>query len=123
MYQIRKEFSFEAAHKLTTLHPEHKCMRLHGHSYRVEVVIKCSELDKHSFITDFSNLRFVKNYLKEYVDHRYLNEVFEFETTAENLAFHFYKWIKGQVAVTLKRDFTCEVIVWETAKSYAKYWE
>lgn len=39
MYRIGKLFRFEAAHHLSDLPEGHKCARLHGHSYTVEISV------------------------------------------------------------------------------------
>ena len=50
MYIIRKQFSFEAAHHLHNLPETHPCGRPHGHSYRIEVVLRAEDLDEVGFV-------------------------------------------------------------------------
>ena len=54
--ELRKTFQFEAAHKLPNVPADHKCARLHGHSFRVEVVV-CGECDPHmGWLMDYSEI-------------------------------------------------------------------
>ena len=115
MYTIAKQFSFDAAHRLHGLPPEHKCSHLHGHTYTVEVVLRSLILNDVGFVVDYNDLAAFKRYLDEEFDHRYLNEVFPLNPTAENLARHFYDWCKA------KWPETCKVRVSETPKTWAEY--
>ena len=114
MYTIRKQFEFEAAHHLEGLDPGHQCMRQHGNSYRVEVVLE-GQLNQHGFVRDYRVLDELKHYINSEFDHRDLNEVLKIATTAENLARHFFVWSKQRwpegVAVSVS----------ETGKTWATY--
>jgi len=89
MFKIFVRKTFSAAHKLP--YPE-KCRRLHGHTWTVEVVLAKEELNEHGFVRDFAE---VKEALEEILpDHSYLNERFDFLTTAEGLERHFYRRLK-----------------------------
>ena len=88
--EIYKAFHIEAAHRLPNLPPEHKCSRLHGHSFRVEVHVGGPLDPKTGWIMDFADLRVAFAPVFETLDHRYLNEVQGLENpTSENLA----RWI------------------------------
>jgi 6-pyruvoyltetrahydropterin/6-carboxytetrahydropterin synthase len=113
VYRIRKQFSFSAAHHLVGLHPNHPCSRLHGHNYIVEVVLE-GNLNEHSFVRDYRELDLFKDYLDTNVDHRNLNEVFQFQTTAENLAYHFWLWCRRNWPEVIT------VAVSETPKTWAE---
>ena len=116
MFTIEKEFKFEAAHSLSGLPGDHPCSRVHGHSYRVQLILEKKEVDqKIGFVRDYRELDKVKKFIEEKMDHRNLNEVFSFNPTAELLArelFHIFK-----------RDFEelVSVGVSETAKTWAYY--
>ncbi len=93
MYTITKQFAFEAAHQLTGLPEDHPCMRLHGHSYRVEVVIQSVRLNEIGFVYDYRALDPIKNLIDEQLDHQNLNNVLAENPTAENIARWLYLYI------------------------------
>ena len=88
--RLAREFTFEAAHRLPNAPPDHKCTRLHGHSFRIELLCE-GEIDPHAgWLLDFAEIKRAFTPLYEQLDHRYLNEVAGLENpTAENLA----RWI------------------------------
>jgi len=88
--RLAREFTFEAAHRLPNAPPGHKCARLHGHSFRVELLCE-GEIDPHAgWLLDFAVIKRAFTPLYERLDHRYLNELDGLENpTAENLA----RWI------------------------------
>lgn len=92
MFTITKFFEFEAAHHLTKVPEGHKCRRLHGHNYVVTVELQAERLDASGFVVDFGELSALKRMLDEEFDHRNLNEVVDYETTAENLAEDIFFW-------------------------------
>ena len=55
MYNVRKQFTFSAAHHLTGQEPGHPCERQHGHNYVVEVVLT-GKLNEVSFVRDYRDL-------------------------------------------------------------------
>ncbi len=95
---VAKAFTFEAAHRLPHVPEGHKCSRLHGHSFRVEIVCE-GEIDpKSGWLLDFSEIKTAFGPLYERLDHRYLNEIEGLENpTAENIAC----WIWGQLKPAL----------------------
>jgi 6-pyruvoyltetrahydropterin/6-carboxytetrahydropterin synthase len=95
MMEIFREFTFEAAHRLPHVPEGHKCARLHGHSYRVEVHVKGEVGQDTGWVMDFGDLRTAFQPLQEQLDHRYLNEVPGLENpTSEILA----RWIWDRLA-------------------------
>lgn len=119
-YRIGKSFTFGAAHCLPSLPPEHKCSRLHGHTYTVEVVLSAAELASPGFATDFSELRPLRNYLDATLDHQHLNKVIEVEPTSENLARHIAEWFREHVEPTIPASLEA-VRVHESPTSWAEY--
>ena len=88
--EIYKAFHIEAAHRLPNLPAEHKCSRLHGHSFRVEIHVGGPVDPKTGWIMDFADLKTAFAPVFDALDHRYLNEVAGLENpTSENLA----RWI------------------------------
>jgi 6-pyruvoyltetrahydropterin/6-carboxytetrahydropterin synthase len=85
-YRVTKEFDFEAAHHLTKVPDGHKCRRPHGHHYRIEVTVESPFLDSMGMVIDYAELAWVFDQIVSQLDHQDLNQVLDFETTAENLA-------------------------------------
>jgi 6-pyruvoyltetrahydropterin/6-carboxytetrahydropterin synthase len=88
--EIYKDFAFEAAHRLPQVPNDHKCARLHGHSFRVRVTIEGPVGAETGWVQDFADLAAAFKPIMEALDHHYLNEVPGLENpTSENLA----RWI------------------------------
>src|SRR6266446_3827482 len=74
--ELTKEYGFEAAHRLPNAPPGHKCQRMHGHSYRVEVTIAGSVEERAGWLIDFADITaVVEPLLERELDHRTLNDV------------------------------------------------
>lgn len=115
MYTISKEFAFSAAHHLDGLPDSHPCARPHGHNYVVRVTLQAGSLDDTGFVVDYNELRALGQYIDATFDHRDLNEVVDFNPTAENLARHLYDWARERWAEVVA------VSVSETPKTWATY--
>jgi 6-pyruvoyltetrahydropterin/6-carboxytetrahydropterin synthase len=114
--QVWKRFGFEAAHRLPNVAPEHKCARLHGHSYHVAVRVEGPVGDESGWVRDFADLADAWVPLHDALDHRYLNEIDGLENpTAEVLA----QWIWQRLAPALP-DLV-EVEVAETCTAGCTY--
>lgn len=88
--EIFKEFTFEAAHRLPFVPADHKCARLHGHSFRVEIHVSGEVGEQTGWIMDFADIKSAFKPLHDRLDHNYLNEIEGLENpTSENLA----RWI------------------------------
>jgi 6-pyruvoyltetrahydropterin/6-carboxytetrahydropterin synthase len=90
-YRITKTFEFDAAHHLPQLPEGHKCRRPHGHTYRVTITAESDALRPPGFVEDYGDYRDVKEWIAARLDHRDLNQVCPYPTTAENLA----RWLYG----------------------------
>jgi 6-pyruvoyltetrahydropterin/6-carboxytetrahydropterin synthase len=114
--EIFKEFTFEAAHRLPNLPEDHKCARLHGHSFRVEVHVG-GAVDPHlGWVMDFAQISAAFRPLHDQLDHRYLNEVEGLQNpTSENLA----RWIWARLLPALPG--LARVVVRETCTSGCVY--
>ena len=114
--ELRKTFQFEAAHKLPNVPAEHKCARLHGHSFRVEVVV-AGECDPHfGWLMDYADISAAFKPLLDQLDHYYLNDIPGLENaTSENVA----KWIWDQLKPSLPLLAAIEVA--ETCQSRCVY--
>ena len=114
--KISQAFRFEAAHYLPNVPETHRCKRLHGHSYRVEVQLE-GPVDPHTgFVVDFFDVEQAFAILMTELDHRCLNEVEGLvNPTAENIAV----WIWERLKVRLRH--ISAVRVYETADCWAEY--
>ena len=90
--EIYKEFTIEAAHLLPNLPDGHKCKRLHGHSFHIEVHVT-DDVDRETgWVMDFSDISRSFAPVFETLDHRFLNEVDGLENpTSENLALWIWQ--------------------------------
>jgi 6-pyruvoyltetrahydropterin/6-carboxytetrahydropterin synthase len=113
---IFKEFTFEAAHQLPHVPAGHKCARLHGHSFKVEVHVE-GPVDEHTgWVRDFADLTTAMRPVVDCLDHSYLNEIEGLDNpTSEVLA----RWIWDRVSILLP-DIS-EVVVRETCASGCSY--
>jgi len=107
---LRREFTFDAAHRLSKYHG--KCERLHGHTYRLAVTLE-GKPNEEGMIFDFVELKnAVQSAVLSELDHAYLNDIID-QPTAENIAMWIWRRLEGSV----KRP-NCDlksVQVWETA--------
>lgn len=71
---LAKTFTFDAAHCLPGLPPDHKCARLHGHTYEVELQVR-GPVRENGFVVDYADLAALWQPLFDEIDHRYLNDV------------------------------------------------
>lgn len=93
--ELYKAFNIEAAHYLPNVPEDHKCRRLHGHSFRIEVHI-AGEVDSTSgWVMDFADISEHIRPLFEQLDHRCLNDIPGLENpTSENLARWMWQRLK-----------------------------
>ena len=96
--RLYKDFSFEAAHRLPNVPVDHKCARLHGHSFRVRVSVEGPVGEQTGWVMDFAELKAAFRPVYDQLDHRYLNEIDGLENpTSENLA----RWIWRELSSNL----------------------
>ncbi|HRT10377.1 MAG TPA: 6-carboxytetrahydropterin synthase QueD [Candidatus Paceibacterota bacterium] len=114
--ELRKTFQFEAAHLLPKLPPTHKCRRLHGHSFQVEIVV-AGECDAElGWLMDYAEISKAFKPVWEQLDHHYLNEVPGLENpTSEVIAAWIWKQLKPRLALLT------EVVVAETCTARCVY--
>lgn len=114
--EIWREFRFEAAHRLPHTPKDHKCARLHGHSYVVQVHVAGEPDPQTGMIMDFADIKGAFRPLLERLDHYYLNEVEGLENpTSENLA----RWIWDRLSPDLPA--LCRVVICETCTTGCVY--
>ncbi len=97
MYYISKRIEIAFAHQLHLTY-ESKCQNLHGHNGIVTIYCCAETLDENGMVIDFSH---VKRQIKEKMDHQLLNNLFDFNPTAENLAH----WICNEVPNAIRSRF------------------
>jgi len=114
--EIYKEFTFEAAHRLPSCPPDHKCSRLHGHSYRIAIYLEGAVDPTAGWVTDFGDISGVVRPLIAQLDHYYLNEIDGLENpTSEVIAI----WVWERLAPKLRG--LSQVGVRETCTSGCNY--
>lgn len=111
-----KEFRFEAAHRLPRVPADHKCARLHGHSFRIEVHISGPINPETGWLMDFADLQQAFAPLMDQLDHHYLNDIPGLENpTSEQLA----RWIWIRLKTRLPQ--LTRITVHETCTSRCIY--
>ena len=120
MNTINKQFHFCAAHHLTGLPEDHPCGRQHGHNYIVIAELSSTKLDDHSFVQDYNDLKPIKSFIDDVLDHRDLNTLagsfpLLAQPTAENIAKTLFDAFKP------KFPLLHAISVKETDKTIARY--
>ena len=110
------EFRFEAAHRLPKVPPGHKCQRLHGHSFRVEIAVAGPVNPDTGWFIEFDELYAAWKPVHDTLDHFYLNDVPGLENpTSENLV----KWLWD--ALKPRLPSLDQVTLWETCEARCEY--
>ncbi len=114
--KITQSFTFEAAHRLPNVPTTHRCHRMHGHSYRVDLRLE-GPVDPHTgFVVDFFDVEAAFGPLLKRLDHHCLNEVEGLENpTAENIAVWIFERVKPGLPLL------SAVTVYETPMCWAEY--
>lgn len=116
MARVGAIYTFEAAHYLPNVPADHKCRRMHGHNYKVEVLLSSPALDERGFVVDFAELDAAMQPLIAQIDHTTLNDTSGLENpTAEIIAL----WFRGHLKSALP-GFHPIVRVWETDRYFAE---
>jgi 6-pyruvoyltetrahydropterin/6-carboxytetrahydropterin synthase len=119
-YQLKILTDFASAHTLRD-YPG-ACSRMHGHNWKVEVVVSATELDDMGMVIDFKTIKKETNKVCDILDHRYLNDIKPFDVinpTAENLAKYIYQEL---AAVFKEKPAIIEsVTLWETDRACVTY--
>lgn len=122
MYKLKIKTYFSAAHYLRNY--KGKCESLHGHNWRVEVVVSRSKLDSLGMVIDFSDLKKLTNTVLNELDHKNLNDLEYFRQhnpSSEEIARYIFDQLKFPI-----KENSCqleEIRVWETDTSCAVYKE
>ena len=114
--EIFKEFSIEAAHWLPNVPAGHKCGRMHGHSFRIELHVTGPVDERLGWVEDFAAIKAAFKGIEDRIDHRCLNEVAGLENpTSEHLARWLWRALKSSLPLL------SEVRVAETCTSGCVY--
>jgi 6-pyruvoyltetrahydropterin/6-carboxytetrahydropterin synthase len=114
--RLTRKFGFEAAHRLPNVPASHKCARLHGHSFRVEVSVRGPVEQTMGWFIDYAEIDQACKALTDILDHRYLNEIPGLENpTSERIA----EFIWNRLIVPLPS--LDAVVVMETCESRCEY--
>ena len=87
---LTKSFTFEAAHWLPTFPEGHKCRRMHGHSFKVDVVVAGEVDEAQGYLVDYGDIKRAFEPILEQLDHYLLNEI---DDLANPTAEHIARWI------------------------------
>jgi len=113
--RLSKTFRLEAAHMLPKVPEGHKCRRLHGHSYSVELVIEGPVDPETGWLVDYADVAEAFAPLQDQLDHRYLNDVEGLSNpTSENIARWIWDRLQGKLPLV-------EVRIGETCTSACIY--
>lgn len=120
--RIAKEFDFDASHWLPHVAAGHKCGRMHGHTYRVEVSL-VGEPDSRGMVVDYSELAAAWQPIHDAIDHRTLNEVPGLENPTTEILSPWV-WERFRVALgaaTGENGENLRVRVYESKTTYCEY--
>jgi 6-pyruvoyltetrahydropterin/6-carboxytetrahydropterin synthase len=114
--RLTKDFRFEAAQTLPRVPEGHKCRRLHGHSFKVEISVE-GEVDPHTgWFYDHAQIGDAMKPLLDSLDHSYLNDIDGLENpTIENMAAWFWQRLAA------KCPGLCEIVIHETPTARCVY--
>ena len=120
MYEVKVTDHFSAAHQLRGY--DGACEKLHGHNWRVDVVVESPELDSMGVVVDFEEVKKSLRAILEEYDHRNMNDVPSFKDinpTAEHIARTVYSRLNEHPGTN--RFKITSVTVWETKDACATY--
>ena len=114
--ELIRTFWFEAAHNLPNAPEGHKCRRMHGHTYRLDVHVT-GPVDAHAgWVVDFGQIKEIVGGVVDRLDHQVLNDLPGLANcTSELLA----KYVWDNVAPLLKG--LSAITIWESDKSRCVY--
>ena len=122
MFEVAVEQGFASAHALRNY--KGRCENVHGHNWKVRVVIEGEKLDATGMLVDFLDVKSLLGEILDRIDHQFLNEIPPFDVvnpSAENIAEYFYLQLNGKLAETPVPVRIREVKIWETEIQSATY--
>ena len=122
MFEIAVEETFAAGHALRNY--KGKCENVHGHNYKVRVVVTGEQLDQTGLVYDFVEMKKRMGEVIGGLDHKFLNDLEPFTTvnpSAENIAKYFYDELSRRLAASANGARLREVTVFESDTTSATY--
>jgi 6-pyruvoyltetrahydropterin/6-carboxytetrahydropterin synthase len=122
MFEVAVEQVFASAHALRNY--KGRCENVHGHNWKVRVVIEGEQLDETGMLVDFLDVKSLMAGIIDRIDHQFLNEIPPFDVTnpsAENIAEYFYRKVNDGLTQTPVPVRVREVKIWETDIQSATY--
>jgi|SRR5580704_14578463 6-pyruvoyltetrahydropterin/6-carboxytetrahydropterin synthase len=122
MFEVTVEQTFAAAHALRNY--KGGCETVHGHNFKVQVVISGERLDDTGLLVDFIDVKSLMGRVMARLDHQFLNEIAPFDVknpSAENIAEYFYSQMTSGLEDTPVPVRIREVKIWETEIQSATY--
>jgi 6-pyruvoyltetrahydropterin/6-carboxytetrahydropterin synthase len=114
--RLTKDFFFESAQTLPKTPPGHKCGKMHGHSFRVEVSVEGDVNTATGWIYDHAEISVAMKPLVALLDHAYLNDIPGLENpTIELMAAWFWEKLRPQC------PGLCEIVMHETPWARCAY--
>ena len=120
-YEVKIITSFAAAHNLRNF--KGRCENLHGHNWKVEVVLRGDQLNESELLLDFAEVKAETNKILDQLDHSYLNDIPYFQEknpSSENIARYVFDQLIP--AVSDKGVTVYSVSAWESPNSCATYY-
>ncbi len=121
MYEIIIKTEFASAHNLRDY--DGLCEVLHGHNWKVDIVVESKTLDKTGLAIDFKILKAAASEIVNDLDHSYLNDHPEFKEknpSSENIAKYMFDELKSNLPDNVKMK---KITIWETDNAAASYYE
>ena len=122
MYELMVESQFSSAHQLRGY--KGKCERLHGHNWRVQIVVSAEKTGETGLVIDFHELKRIVDEILTTIDHSVLNEVFPFteiNPSSENIAKWLYDSVKKKI--NSRNIGISSVTLWESENASATYYD
>lgn len=111
-YTISKDFTLSYSHRLEGLPVGHQCARHHGHNAVVRIVLASDDLDDTGFVVDYGELKPIKTWIDNELDHQHLNEIVPFNPTAELLAAYLHQVVEKMGYPVVKVGWSETPLTW-----------
>lgn len=121
MFELSVETDFSAAHNLREY--KGQCEKLHGHNWKVQIILKAEKLDTLGMVIDFREAKSIIGEIINTFDHVYLNELPDFKVlnpTTENLSKAIYDKLESSLPAGVNVD---RVTTWESEGCGATYYK